>query len=265
MTVPTAGRPAVLVTGAGGGLGGAIARALAAKGFDLVLNDLDESPALLDLCAEIERTGAAARPVAQDIGRVEELDAFVARVHAVHGRLDGLVNNAGVSVLSRGDILDVTPESFDRCIAVNLRAQFFLTQRVARRMLRDPRPDLDGGRRRSIVTISTVALDQVIGTALAEYCIAKAGLPLMVKQFAVRLVSEGIDCYEVRPGMMATSMTQSSQAKYDGLIAAGFVPAGRWGEMAEVGRAVATLADGGLSYAVGQTIGIDGGMALKTF
>lgn len=258
-------RPVALVTGAGGGLGGAIARALAAKGFDLVLNDLTESPALSSLCGEIAASGGAASPAAQDIGRVGELEDFVERVHARHGRLDCLVNNAGVSVLSRGDILDVTPESFDRCVAVNLRAQFFLTQRVARRMLRDPRPELAGGRRRSIVTVSTVALDQVVGKVLAEYSIAKAGLPMMVKQFAVRLVTEGIDCYEVRPGMMATSMTDSSRGKYDALIADGFVPARRWGELSDIGRAVATLADGGLSYAVGQTIGIDGGLSLKTF
>ena len=265
MTLPSSERPVALVTGAGGGLGGAIARALAGKGFDLVLNDLTESPGLGALCAEIGRSGANARPVAQDIAKVEELDAFVERVHAIHGRLDCLVNNAGVSVLSRGDILDVTPESFDRCVAVNLRAQFFLTQRVARRMLRDPRPDRSGGRRRSIVTISTVALDHVVGKALAEYSLSKAGLPLMVKHFALRLVTEGIDCYEVRPGMMATSMTDSSRAKYDGLIAAGFVPALRWGELSDIGGAVAGLADGALRYAVGQTLHIDGGLPLKSF
>ncbi|HEU0220703.1 MAG TPA: 3-ketoacyl-ACP reductase [Paracoccaceae bacterium] len=258
-------RPVALVTGAAGGLGGAIARALGQKGFDLVLNDLSESKALTGLCAELEKAGVAARPLAQDIARVEELDTFVERVHALFGRLDCLVNNAGVSVLARGDILEVSPESFDRCVAVNLRGQFFLTQRVAHRMLQDARPELSGGRRRSIITITTVAVEHVIGRVLAEYGIAKAGLSHMVKHFAVRLVTEGIDCYEVRPGMMATSMTESSRQKYDALIAQGFVPAGRWGEIEDIGRAVANLADGALSYAVGLTISIDGGMALKTF
>ncbi len=265
MSGPPLGRPVALVTGAGGGLGGGIARALSAKGFALLLNDLAESSALADLCAELRSAGAGVDVVVQDIARVEELPAFVERAHAVHGRLDCLVNNAGVSVQSRGDILDVTPESFDRCIAVNLRAQFFLTQHVARRMLRDPRPDADGGKRRSIIIVSTVAVEHVIGTLLAEYSISKSGLPMMVKQFAVRLFEDGIDCYEVRPGMMATRMTASSHGKYDDLIAAGFVPARRWGELADVGRAVATLADGGLSYAMGQTIHVDGGMPLKVF
>ena len=264
MAEQSTGRPVALVTGAGGGLGGAIARALAAKAFDLVLNDLTDA-ALTELCADIAKSGAHAQPLAQDISKVEALDAFVERAHKIFGRLDCLVNNAGVSVLSRGDILDITPESFDRCVAVNLRAQFFLTQRVARRMLRDPRPEISGGRRRSIIIISTVAVEHVIGKVLAEYSISKSGLPHMVKHFAVRLVTEGIDCYEVRPGMMATSMTESSREKYDGLIAAGFVPAHRWGELTDVGRAVANLADGALSYAIGQTIHIDGGMLLKTF
>jgi NAD(P)-dependent dehydrogenase (short-subunit alcohol dehydrogenase family) len=125
--------------------------------------------------------------------------------------------------------------------------------------------DHPGSRRRSIVTISTVAVGHVIGKVLAEYSISKSGLPHMVKHFAVRLVTEGIDCYEVRPGMMATSMTQSSQTKYDELIDAGFVPAHRWGELSDIGRAVANLADGALTYAVGQTINIDGGMPLKVF
>ena len=122
MSGPPLGRPVALVTGAGGGLGGGIARALSAKGFALLLNDLAESSALTDLCAELRSAGAGVDVVAQDIAHVEELAAFVERAHAVHGRLDCLVNNAGVSVRSRGDILDVTPESFDRCIAVNLRA-----------------------------------------------------------------------------------------------------------------------------------------------
>ena len=258
-------RPVALVTGAGGGLGGAIARALGATGFDLVLNDIAESADLGNLCAVLERGGARAHCVAQDIAEVADLPAFVEKVHAIYGRLDCLVNNAGVSVLSRGDILDVTPESFDRCVRVNLRAQFFMTQQVALRMLRDPRPEASGGRRRSIVTISTVAVDHVVGKVLAEYSISKAALPHMVKHFGVRLVTEGIDCYEVRPGMMATNMTGSSQDKYDALIAAGFVPSHRWGELSDVGNAVATLASGALSYAVGQTISIDGGMPLKVF
>ena len=130
-------------------------------------------------------------------------------------------------------------------------------------MLADARPDVAGGRRRSIVTGSTVAVEHVVAKVLAEYSIAKSGPPIMVKHFAVRPVGEGIDVYEA--GMMATAMTQSSREKYDALIASGFVPAGRWGDAADVGRVVAALAGGELSYAVGQTIHVDGGISLKAF
>ncbi len=258
------GRRVALVTGAGGGLGGALARALAARGFDLVLNDLGESAALSELADELRRSGAKAAIVTQDIARIEQAPDFVGRAFAAFGRLDCLVNNAGVSVLSRGDPLDVTPESFDRCVAVNLRAQFFLTQAVARRMIDAGRP-AQGSPRRSIIFITTVAIDSVVARVLVEYSTSKAALSHAVRHFAVRLVGEGIDCWEIRPGMMATAMTSTSKEKYDAMIAQGQVPAGRWGEIAEVGRAAATLASGEIGYCVGQAITLDGGLALKSF
>lgn len=256
-------RRVAMVTGAAGGLGGALSRALARRGFDLVLNDLAETAALGALAEELRQTGAQVAIRAQDIARVDELPDYVRRAQAAFGRLDCLVNNAGVSVLSRGDPLDVTPESFDRCVGVNLRAQFFLTQAVARLMIGAGWSA--GAPRRSIVFITTVAVEHVIGTVLVEYSTSKAGLSHAAKHFAVRLAGEGIDCWEVRPGIMATNMTASSKEKYDALIAQGFVPAGRRGERDEIGRTVATLASGELSYCVGQTINLDGGMALKTF
>lgn len=255
-------RPVALVTGAAGGLGGAIALALARKGYDFVLNDLSRSDALQQVAGEIEAAGARAHVLPQDIALVAELPAFAARAQAAFGRLDCLVNNAGVSVLSRGDILEVSPESFDRCHGVNLRAQFFLTQAVARLMA--AANEADAGRK-AIVTITSVAVDEIIGKVLAEYSISKAGLSHMIKHFAVRLAPLGIECYELRPGMMKTGMTSTTRDKYDALIAAGFVPAGRWGELEEVGETAANLASGALRYAVGQVVSVDGGMRLKVF
>lgn len=252
-------RPVALVTGAAGGLGAVIARELAANGFDLVLTDRD-ADALADLKVELAGAGASAAAIGYDLTDDSGRDRFVGSAFDSFGRLDCLVNNAGVSVMSRGDILDVGAESFDRCVAVNLRAQFFLTQAVARRMIAMP-----SATRRTIVTVTTVAIDHHVGSVLAEYCISKAGLAHSVQHWAARLEREGIDCYEVRPGMMKTQMTSTTTEKYDRLIESGFVPAGRWGERTEVARAVALLARGELGYATGQTLHIDGGMRFKVF
>jgi NAD(P)-dependent dehydrogenase (short-subunit alcohol dehydrogenase family) len=254
-------RPVALVTGAGGGLGASIAVGLAKAGFDLALNDLVESESLRDVVARASDHGARTRIFVRDLAQIEELPGFVGSVCDEFGEVDCLVNNAGVSVLSRGDILDVAPASFDRCIGVNLRAQFFLTQATARRMA----AKADKGRRRSIITVTSVAVDEIIGAALAEYSISKAGLSHMVKNFAVRLAPLGVECHELRPGMMKTSMTGASRKKYDELIASGFVAANRWGEVDEVAETAASLATGTLRYTVGQVVNVDGGMWLKTF
>jgi NAD(P)-dependent dehydrogenase (short-subunit alcohol dehydrogenase family) len=253
-------RPVALITGAAGGLGGAIATTLAGAGFDLLLADRESTAAFEQRKAECEALGASARILLNDLTDDAARAAFVDDAFAAYGRLDCLVNNAGVSVMTRGDILDVTPESFDRSVAVNLRAQFFLTQAIAKRMIATA-----SDRRRTIITITTVAVEHHVGKLLAEYCIAKAGLSHSIQHWAVRMEREGIDCYEVRPGMMKTDMTATTTEKYDALIAGGFVPAGRWGDTAEVGRAVALLASGAVSYATGQTLHIDGGMRFKAF
>jgi NAD(P)-dependent dehydrogenase (short-subunit alcohol dehydrogenase family) len=254
-------RPVALVTGAGGGLGAAIAVALAKSGFDLALNDLAETESLRNAAARASDHGARTRFFPRDLTQIEALTSFVDSVCEEFGEVDCLVNNAGVSVLSRGDILDVAPASFDRCIGVNLRAQFFLTQATGRRMAGQAAK----GRRRSIITVTSVAVDEIIGAALAEYSISKAGLSHMVKHFAVRLAPLGVECYELRPGMMKTSMTGSSQKKYDDLIASGFVAANRWGEVDEIAETAASLASGALRYTVGPVVNVDGGMWLKTF
>lgn len=216
-------RPVALVTGAAGGIGGAIAWALGAAGFDIVLTGRDLA-LLDDLKDRLYAAGVASTAIGYDLTD------------------------------------DDARESFDRCVAVNLRAQFFLTQAVARRMI-----GLPSSRRRTIVTVTTVAVDHHVGRVLAEYCISKAGLAHSVQHWAARLDREGIDCYEVRPGMMKTDMTATTRERYDALIASGFVPAARWGDIGEVGRAVALLARGELSYATGQTLHIDGGMRFKVF
>jgi NAD(P)-dependent dehydrogenase (short-subunit alcohol dehydrogenase family) len=171
------------------------------------------------------------------------------------GAIDCLVNNAGVSVRSRGDLLEVTPESYDQCQNINTRGTFFLTQAFARRLLARPA----GEGHRSIITI-TSSNAQAASIQRGEYCISKAALSMASTLFAVRLGEHGIGVYEVVPGLIETEMSAPSKARYDQEIERGWLVMRRWGRPEEVGRVVATLAQGALPYTVGQAIRVDGGM-----
>ncbi len=253
---PDAEAPVALVTGARRGIGRGIALALAGAGFDVVVNDLPSDPAAETL-AGIRAAGRRAATVFADISDLEVQEELVARAWDAFGRIDCLVNNAGVSVMNRGDLLDVTAESYDRCLNVNLRGSFFLTQRIARRML----AAAPGAHHRSIVTISSISAE-VVSVNRGEYCISKAGLSMLSKLYAVRLAETGIGVYEVRPGIVRTDMTAASAAKLDALIRDGHMPISRWGEPEDIGRTVAALAAGALPFTVGQVVYADGGLAL---
>jgi 3-oxoacyl-[acyl-carrier protein] reductase len=255
-------RPAALVTGAARGIGRGIAFALAGTGFDLVVNDLAETEDVATTMAGIRERGGGAAFVAADVARLEGHEALVGQAFSAFGRLDCLVNNAGVGVLSRGDPLDVSVESYDRCLGVNLRGPFFLTQRVARRMLEDQRPE--GAPLRSIVTITSVNAE-VPSLNRGEYCISKAGASMMTQLFAQRLAPHGIAVFEIRPGIIRTEMTAPATEYYDRAIASGITPIARWGEPDDIGRTVATLASGGLPFTVGQVVWVDGGLGRRGF
>ncbi len=252
-------RGVALVTGGRRGIGRGVALALAESGFDIVINDLVDDAAAAETVAAVALRGRRAAVVVGDIADVAGLDRMGGEAWDRFGAIDCLVNNAGVSVLDRGDLLDVSLESYDRCLDVNLRGPFFLTQSIARRMLAAP----PGPEQRSIITISSVS-SEVVSVARGEYCISKAGLSMMSKLFAARLAESGIAVFEVRPGIIRTDMTQPSAERLDRMIAEGFTPIRRWGEPADVGRAVATLACGGLPFSVGQVVHVDGGLTLRT-
>jgi 3-oxoacyl-[acyl-carrier protein] reductase len=245
-----------LVTGAGRGIGRAIAVSLARSGFAVMVNDLPGSTDIVETVAAVEATGAKAKTALGDISELSSHGTLVDAAWAAFGRLDCLVNNAGISVKKRGDVLDVQPDSFDRLIDVNLRGPFFLTQAVARRMLAEPSAGF-----RSIITISSLnAL--AASPDRAEYCISKIGLSMMSRVFALRLAGEGIHTYEVRPGVIRTDMTAVAREKYDRLFAEGLAPISRWGEPEDVGRTVAMLASGGMPYSTGEVVHVDGGLSL---
>jgi NAD(P)-dependent dehydrogenase (short-subunit alcohol dehydrogenase family) len=245
---------AALVTGGRRGIGKAIALALAGQGFDVAVADVVASDELSATSAEIAAMGRRSAAIAADIGRIDSHQALLDEAEAAIGPLTTLVNNAGVSVLSRGDLLDVSPESYDRCQSVNTRGTFFLTQSFARRLT-----GREAGGHRSIVTISS-ANAVAPSVARGEYCISKAGAAMITKLFAARLSNDGIGVYEIQPGFIETDMTAPSKAKYDALIEGGLTVIKRFGTAPEVGRIAATLAMGLLPYTSGQVIQADGGL-----
>lgn len=244
----------VLVTGARRGIGKAIALALAKADFDVAVADIDAGDELQAVANEIRAMGYKSAAIQADIGDLSTHGRILDEAEAALGPLTTLVNNAGVSVLSRGDLLDVTPESYDRCMNVNARGTFFLTQEFARRVREVP-----AHCHRSIITI-TSANASAVSIARGEYCMSKTAASMMSKLFASRLSDEDIGVYEIQPGFIETDMTAPSKAKYDALIDGGLTVVKRFGQPEEVGRVAVTLASGLLPYTVGQPIFVDGGL-----
>ncbi len=250
-------RPRVLVTGARRGIGRGIAWAFAEGGYDVVVNDLVRDKLAEETLAGIAERGGSGTFVGGSIAELAGLGALVERAFAAFGGLEVLVNNAGISVRRRADMLEVTPEGFDEQLATNLRGPFFLTQEVARRWLASPA----AAHPRSIITISSVNVEMA-SPDRAEYCIAKTGLAMMSKLFAVRLAEAGIAVFEIRPGIIRTDMTAVVKERYDRLIADGIAPVRRWGEAKDVGGAALALAGGQFHFSTGQAVYVDGGMHL---
>ncbi len=264
--------PTALITGASRGIGRGIALELAARGWDLLLN-YAQNEAAAAATAEACRTAAHAcgrdiRVVTAraDVGSAADRAGLVARARAEFPRLDLLVNNAGMAPAVRADVLEAGEEGFDRLLAVNVKGPFFLTQQVARWMLETPPPAAGGeaGERpaqRAIVFISSISA-YTASVNRGDYCVSKAGLAMVVKLFAVRLAEAGIGVFEIRPGIIATDMTAPVRSRYDDLIAGGLTPIRRWGTPADVGRAVAAIAQGLLPFSTGEVINVDGGFHL---
>lgn len=253
--------PVALVTGASRGIGRASALALAAEGFDIAALALGDADRLVTLAGELDRLGRRCLALDADIGDTARHAALVAQVRAALGPIACLVNNAGVSVLQRGDLLEVSEASYDRCFDINTRGTFFLTQAVARSMLGDPAPE---GRHRSIVFVTSS--NAVAATVeRGEYCMSKTALSMAARLYAMRLAKHGIGVYEVQPGLILTEMTAPSKPKYDALIAQGMTLDPRWGQPEDVARVVRTMAAGLLPYTVAQDVRVDGGLLMQRF
>ncbi|MET3373643.1 NAD(P)-dependent dehydrogenase (short-subunit alcohol dehydrogenase family) [Variovorax boronicumulans] len=251
-------RPIALVTGGRRGIGRAIVVSLAARGFDIALADLEHDSDAVGTLDDARAAGAIAAFYSCDVSNVDGHAALIHAIEAEMGPIECLVNNAGISVQKRGDLLEITPESFDRLLATNLRGPFFLTQRVAAHMLeqRSPRGY------RSIVNVSS-ANAFAASVNRGEYCISKAAITMATRLFAVRMGEAGIGVFEIRPGVIRTSMTQVAEADYDQRIRDGLTPMPRWGMPEDVGDSVAALAGGAFRFSTGDAIHVDGGLHVQ--
>jgi 3-oxoacyl-[acyl-carrier protein] reductase len=253
--------PVALVTGGSRGIGRGICLELSKCGHLVVINyerNLDAAQATHD---EIEKAGGQADILQGNVGEPAHRELMLNFVLETYGRIDLLVNNAGIAPKVRADILDTGEDSFDQLMHVNLRGPFFLTQQVAKSMI-----NLIANKtipRGTIVNISSISA-YAASLNRPEYCISKAGLSMMTQLFAARLADHGINVYEVRPGIIETDMTASAKDKYDKLIAAGLTPIRRWGTPEDVGKAVAMIARGDLPFSTGEVINVDGGFHMKT-
>lgn len=242
------------VTGAARGIGKAIALALAQDGFDVVVNDVAASAEVDAVVSEIKSLGRKSIAVIGDISNLESHMSMLDEAEMIEP-LSTLVNNAGVSVLNRGDLLDVSLASYNRCMDINTRGTFFLSQAFAKRLLMQTQK----AKHRSIINISSCNATAV-SISRGEYCISKAAVSMTSKLFAARLSDEGIGVYEIQPGFIETDMTAPAKAKYDKMIDEGLTVIKRFGQPADVGRVASTMAQGLLPYTVGQAIQVDGGL-----
>jgi NAD(P)-dependent dehydrogenase (short-subunit alcohol dehydrogenase family) len=198
-------------------------------------------------------------PLAGDISTTEDRTRLFQEAVAAFGRLDVLVNNAGVAPLQRLDILETTEESFERLMRINLQGPFFLTQAVANQMIRQVKQGTEYAP--SIIFITSIS-SNTASPSRAEYCVSKSGLSMTAQNFAVRLAEFGINVYDVRPGIIATDMTAAVTEKYDKLIEEGLLLQKRWGTPEDVGKAVVALAEGYFEYATGAAIEVGGGFGV---
>lgn len=263
-TAETVHRRVALITGASRGIGRAIAIELARVNYDVMINYASNQAAADEACEAVKAAAgdAAIRVEAcrADVADPDERDHLLQETRARFGRLDLLVNNAGIAPAQRVDLLDATIESFDRVVGTNLKGPYFLTQAAARWMI-EQRTSV-AGYSPAIVNITSVSA-YAASPERGDYCVSKAGLSMMTKLFATRLASEGIRVYEIRPGVIATDMTAGVKAKYDHLIDADLTPIKRWGTPEDVGRAVAAVALDLLPFSTGEVINVDGGFHLR--
>ena len=244
-----------LVTGGSRGIGLAIALELGRAGYAVAIMATKAENAYPQSAARLREAGIAyswhAGSIADSADRLRVVDEVTAR----HGRIDVLVNNAGVAPKERNDLLQMTEASFDYVVGTNTKGNMFMTQAVARKMVETKTPGV-------IVNISSCSAE-VSSVNRGEYCVSKAGVSMLTRLYADRLAGEGIRVYEVRPGVIQTDMTAAVQGKYDQLIRQGMFPIARWGQPEDVAKAVRAFCSDDFAYTTGNYIDVDGGFHIR--
>lgn len=263
--------PVSLITGASRGIGRGIALELAKTGHDLVINYAGNAEAARKTADDCVAAAAGAGKTIRaeicqaDISKGDDRKKLVEFTKSTFGWISLLVNNAGVAPDVRADIMDATEESFDRLMAINVKGPYFLTQQVGKWMIEQvcsPQPAARAPIPLKIITISSVSA-YTASTNRGDYCVSKAALSMLTPLFAARLAANGINVYEIRPGIIATDMTGAVKEKYDKLIADGLTPIQRWGTPEDIGRAVAAIAGDAFPFSTGEVINVDGGFHLR--
>ena len=249
-----------IVTGASRGIGNAIAAKLASEGHAVVAVGTSAPEAVAENMMPIAGHGQPWIYVQADVSTPAGRERITSAALEKFGRIDVLVNNAGVAPKVRMDILETTEESMDRVLGINLKSTFFLSQSVAN-IMRRLRSEISGCSPK-IVNISSISA-YTSSTMRAEYCISKAAISMVTMLFADRLADEGINVYEIRPGVINTDMTSVVKEKYDQMIASGLTPIKRWGQPLDVANAVSVVCSGLLNFSTGEVINVDGGFHIR--
>lgn len=254
-------KPVALITGGSRGIGLGIAKALAGEGIDLAINGVRPEEDVAETLIELRDLGAEVHYCRGNISSAEDRSTILQTIRDKFGRLNFLVNNAGIAPKQRVDLLEASEESFDNVMGINLKGAYFLSQEAAKWMIEQK--STDSSFAASIINIGSISATMA-SVNRGEYCIAKAGIAMMTQLFADRLGKEDIPVYEIRPGVTKSDMTANPEvtAKYDKLIAEGLTITPRWGTPEDVGKAVVALCRGDFPYSTGNVLMVDGGMTI---
>jgi len=256
--------PVALVTGSSRGIGKGVAMRLAREGFTLVINGVTADPSEQTKGAYhvkhlIEKEGGKAEVFRADVSSSGDREAMISFVEEEFGRIDLLVNNAGIEP-EMLDILESSEQRFLHVFSINLQGPYFLTQQIAKRMIKwKTEGVIDKGR----IAFITSVQGYMSNPGGAEYCMTKAALGMAAKLYAHRLGEFDIPVIEISPGIIESDMSLVHKENIDRMIAAGNMLTARWGRPEEVAAVVAAFARGDLDYSTGQTIEVGGGLGMN--